>query len=157
MDLHAGQIQGFFSVPVDELSALRILSDYFLAKQPHGSGCGRTDLGSAKRHATSPRRIRRPLAIIEKRRSSGRSETLNVIGEVKGKRAIMVDDEIDTGSSVMSDDRRAASSGAPRVLRLLHAPHSFRTGGATAKGESAGRVRLHRFRADRRPQSACRS
>ncbi|MHB1133060.1 MAG: ribose-phosphate diphosphokinase [Chloroflexota bacterium] len=102
MDLHAGQIQGFFSVPVDELSALRILSDYFLAKQLRDAVVVAPDFGSAKRARNFAERIQAPLAIIEKRRSEGKLESLNVIGDVKGKRAIMVDDEIDTASSVMS-------------------------------------------------------
>ncbi len=102
MDLHAGQIQGFFSIPVDELSALRILSDYFLAKQLSDPVVVSPDFGNAKRARNFAERIQAPLALIEKRRSEGQLESLNVIGEVKGKKAIIVDDEVDTAGSVMS-------------------------------------------------------
>ena len=113
MDLHAGQIQGFFSVPVDELSALRLLSDYFLSKQLPDTVVVAPDLGSAKRARNFAERIQAPLALIEKRRSSeGSLESLNVIGDVKGKRAIIVDDEIDTAASVMSTISVLESQGA---------------------------------------------
>ena len=102
MDLHAGQIQGFFSIPVDELSALRFLSDYFLSKQLSDTVVVSPDLGSAKRARNFAERIQAPLALIEKRRAEGRLESLNVIGDVRGKRAIIVDDEIDTAGSVVS-------------------------------------------------------
>ncbi|MHB1005628.1 MAG: ribose-phosphate diphosphokinase [Chloroflexota bacterium] len=100
MDLHAGQIQGFFSVPVDELSALRILSDYFAEKQLTDVVVISPDLGSAKKARNFAENIGAPLAIIEKRRMERQIEARNVIGEVNGRRAIIVDDEIDTAGSV---------------------------------------------------------
>lgn len=101
MDLHAGQIQGFFSVPVDELSALRILSDYFEAKGLTDAVVVSPDLGSAKKARNFAENVGAPLAIIEKRRIERQTDALNVIGEVQGKRAIIIDDEIDTGGSVL--------------------------------------------------------
>ena len=104
MNLHSPQIQGFFSIPVDELSALNLLADYFAAKQLTDWVVVAPDLGAAKKARNLAARIGATLAVIEKRRESnaGASVVLNVIGEVSGKRAIIVDDEIDTAGSVLS-------------------------------------------------------
>jgi ribose-phosphate pyrophosphokinase len=101
MDLHQGQIQGFFSIPVDELTAVHLLSSHFKQQQLSDLVVV-TDLGFAKRARTFAEILDAPLAIIEKRRPGnlGTAELLNVIGEVKGKRAIIVDDEIDTASTL---------------------------------------------------------
>jgi ribose-phosphate pyrophosphokinase len=101
MDLHQGQIQGFFNIPVDELTAVHLLSRYFIDK--HLDDCVVvTDLGFAKRARAFAEILEAPLAIIEKRRLGNldRAELMNVIGEVRGKRAIIVDDEIDTGGTL---------------------------------------------------------
>jgi ribose-phosphate pyrophosphokinase len=103
MDLHAGQIQGFFNVPVDELTAFYTLSRYF--KQQNGLEdlvVVATDVGGAKRARDMAERLGAPLAVIEKRRVGNvdQTETLNVIGDVRGKRALIVDDEIDTGGTL---------------------------------------------------------
>ena len=102
MDLHQGQIQGFFNIPVDELTAVHLLSNYFNQQQIDNPVVV-TDLGFAKRARTFAEMIHAPLAIIEKRRrdNDDRAELLNVIGEVRGKRAIIVDDEIDTAGTLM--------------------------------------------------------
>ncbi len=102
MDLHQGQIQGFFNIPVDELTAVHLLSNYFNQQHIENSVVV-TDLGFAKRARTFAEMIHAPLAIIEKRRTHNddRAELLNVIGEVRGKRAIIVDDEIDTAGTLM--------------------------------------------------------
>ncbi|MFV2063662.1 MAG: ribose-phosphate diphosphokinase [Chloroflexota bacterium] len=101
MDLHQGQIQGFFNIPVDELTAVHLLSDYFIKKNLQNAVIV-TDLGFAKRARTFAELLGAPMAIVEKRREANddRAEVLNVIGEVRGKRAIIVDDEIDTGGTV---------------------------------------------------------
>jgi ribose-phosphate pyrophosphokinase len=101
MDLHQGQIQGFFNIPVDELTAVHILSNYFKHKQLEDLVVV-TDLGFAKRARTFAELLEAPLAIIEKRRVGNldRAELLNVIGDVRGRRAIIVDDEIDTAGTL---------------------------------------------------------
>jgi ribose-phosphate pyrophosphokinase len=101
MDLHQGQIQGFFNIPVDELTAVHMLSNYFLTKQLEDVVVV-TDLGFAKRARTFAELLDAPLAVIEKRRIGNldRAELMNVIGDVRGKRAIIVDDEIDTAGTL---------------------------------------------------------
>ena len=101
MDLHQGQIQGFFNIPVDELTAVHILSNYVKHKHLEDIVVV-TDLGFAKRARTFAELLDAPLAVIEKRRIGNldRAELMNVIGDVRGKRAIIVDDEIDTGGTL---------------------------------------------------------
>jgi ribose-phosphate pyrophosphokinase len=104
VDLHAGQIQGFFNIPVDELTALYILSRYFKDKGIPNLTVVSTDVGDAKRARNVADRLDVPLAIVEKRRISNeqRAEAVNIIGEVKGMNALIVDDEVDTGSTLIA-------------------------------------------------------
>jgi ribose-phosphate pyrophosphokinase len=116
MDLHQGQIQGFFNIPVDELTAVHMLSNYFINK--HIDDCVVvTDLGFAKRARAFAEILDAPLAIIEKRRVGNldRAELMNVIGEVKGKRAIIVDDEIDTGGTLIEVVRALEREGVTEM------------------------------------------
>jgi ribose-phosphate pyrophosphokinase len=112
MDLHQGQIQGFFNIPVDELTAVHILSNYFKHKHIEDLVVV-TDLGFAKRARTFAELLDAPLAIIEKRRVGNldRAEVLNVIGEVEGKRAIIVDDEVDTAGTLIETVNALRSEG----------------------------------------------
>ncbi|MCK4263269.1 MAG: ribose-phosphate diphosphokinase, partial [Dehalococcoidia bacterium] len=98
VDLHAPQIQGFFTIPVDELTALSILSQYFSGKSLENLVVVATDIGISKRARDVAAKLGASLAIIEKRRlgNSDATEGLNVIGEVEGMCALTVDDEIDT-------------------------------------------------------------
>ncbi len=116
MDLHQGQIQGFFNIPVDELTAVHLLSRYFIDK--HLEDCVVvTDLGFAKRARAFAEILEAPLAIIEKRRLGNldRAELMNVIGEVRGKRAIIVDDEIDTGGTLIEVVRALEREGVTEM------------------------------------------
>jgi len=103
VDLHAAQIQGFFNIPVDELTALYLLSDYFREMSFNDLVVVATDIGISKRARDLAAKLNAPLAIMEKRRVGNvdQAETLNVIGEVEGKVALTVDDEIDTASSLV--------------------------------------------------------
>src|SRR6187399_1073996 len=116
MDLHQGQIQGFFNIPVDELTAVHLLSNHFIQKELTDLVVV-TDLGFAKRARTFAELIDAPLAIVEKRRQGNddRAEVLNVIGEVKGKRAIVVDDEIDTAGTLMEVERALIREGVTEI------------------------------------------
>ncbi len=104
VDLHAGQIQGFFNIPVDELTTLYLLSHYFEDKTFDDLVVVATDIGISKRARDMAAKLNAPLAIMEKRRVGNvdQAETLNVIGEVKGRVALTVDDEIDTAGSLVS-------------------------------------------------------
>jgi ribose-phosphate pyrophosphokinase len=116
MDLHQGQIQGFFSIPVDELTAVHLLSNYFRRKQLQNLVVV-TDLGFAKRARAFAELLDAPLAIIEKRRVGNldRAELMNVIGEVRGRRAVIVDDEIDTAGTLMETVRALQREGVEEI------------------------------------------
>ncbi len=104
VDLHAGQIQGFFNIPVDELTALYLMSRHFKEERIENLVVVATDVGDSKRARNVAHALDAPLAIIEKRRVAGnvdRAEALNVIGDVAGCRALIVDDEIDTGGTII--------------------------------------------------------
>jgi ribose-phosphate pyrophosphokinase len=116
-DLHAGQIQGFFNIPVDELTALYMMSDYFGEKAFDDLVVVATDVGIAKRARDLAARLDVPLAIIEKRRvgNADKTRTLTVIGDVKGKHALLVDDEVDTGGSVSNAAEALHEHGAVKT------------------------------------------
>jgi ribose-phosphate pyrophosphokinase len=103
IDLHAGQIQGFFSIPGDEISAFNILNDYFLKKNLRDAVVVTADLGFAKKGRNFAERLGLPLAFVEKRRdlTDAYSEALTLIGNVQGKDVIIVDDEVDTAGSLV--------------------------------------------------------
>ena len=103
VDLHAPQIQGFFTIPVDELTTRPILAQYFKKKALDNLVVVATDIGITKVARDMAAKLGAPLAIIEKRRLGNvdATETLNIIGEVEGMRALTVDDEIDTAGSLV--------------------------------------------------------
>jgi len=105
VDLHAAQIQGFFNIPVDELTALYLLSQYFEEKNLNESlVVVATDIGISKRARDLAAKLNAPLAIVEKRRVGNvdQAEAINIIGEVEGRVALTVDDEIDTAGSLIN-------------------------------------------------------
>jgi ribose-phosphate pyrophosphokinase len=124
MDLHAGQIQGFFQIPVDELTALHLLSRHFRKKSIENLVVIATDIGISKRARDLAEKLNAPLAIIEKRRvgNTGKAETLNVIGDVKGMRALTLDDEIDTAGSLVGAVAALHQQGAKEVYACCTHP-----------------------------------
>jgi len=124
VDLHAGQIQGFFNIPVDELTALYILSDYFVEKELGDVVVVATDVGITKRARDLAERLNVPLAIIEKRRAGNidESETLTVIGDVEGMCALLVDDEVDTGGSVSNAASTLKEHGSTEIYACCTHP-----------------------------------
>ncbi len=103
MDMHAGQIQGFFNIPVDELTAQIIQARYFGEKELEPFTVVAADEGFAKKARMLADRLNAPLAIVEKRRldNNGLTEAMGIIGNVEGRHALIVDDEIDTGGSLL--------------------------------------------------------
>jgi ribose-phosphate pyrophosphokinase len=124
VDLHAGQIQGFFNIPVDELTAFPILTRYFEEKAYRDLVVVAADLGITKRARDLAAKLDAPLAIIEKRRLGNmeKVETLSVIGEVQGMRALLIDDEIDTAESLTAASSTIEEHGAKEIYACcIHA------------------------------------
>lgn len=102
MDLHAGQIQGFFDIPVDHLEAAPILADYFKTKDLSKVVVVSPDVGGTARARNFAGYLDKPIAIIDKYRSSETSvEIMHIVGNVKDRTAIIVDDMIDTAGSII--------------------------------------------------------
>jgi ribose-phosphate pyrophosphokinase len=117
VDLHAGQIAGFFDIPGDEITAFHMLSDYFLKKQIPDAVVVSPDIGATRRARNFAEKLDLPLAIVEKRRSLDGSKTavFNLIGEVVGKNAIIFDDEVDTAGTLCQAARFLVDNGAREV------------------------------------------
>ncbi|KTB49035.1 ribose-phosphate diphosphokinase [Dehalogenimonas alkenigignens] len=124
VDLHAAQIQGFFNIPVDELSAINLLTGYIKKKELANLVVVATDIGISKRARDFAAKLNAPLAIIEKRRvgNEDKTETLNIIGEVKGRIALTVDDEIDTAGSLVNSVKTLLEAGATEVYACCTHP-----------------------------------
>jgi ribose-phosphate pyrophosphokinase len=133
MDLHAGQIQGFFSIPVDELTGANILAHYFLAREIDNFTVVATDAGFAKRARNFAELVNAPLAIVEKRRigNDDRSESMGLIGSVEGRNALIVDDEIDTAGSMVQAISLVKAHGAREVYAA--ATHGILSGPAVER------------------------
>ncbi len=118
VDLHAGQVQGFFRVPVDELTAMFPIADYIRGMELIDPVVVAADLGFAKRARNFANLIGGSVAFVEKRRlaNDSLSESLGVIGDVRGKTAIIVDDEIDTGGSIANAAAIVRREGARDVI-----------------------------------------
>lgn len=117
MDLHAGQIQGFFDVPVDHLFGVPILAEYISSKKIQDIVVVSPDLGGVTRARQLADRLEAPIAIIEKRRPQpGVAEVMNLIGNVEGKTAVIVDDIVDTAGSLTEGAKALERMGAKQVL-----------------------------------------
>lgn len=117
MNLHSPQIQGFFRVPVDHLLAGRLLCDYFKRCGTENCVVVASDAGGAKRAGSYAVKLGLPLAILDKRRSddSEAPEIHNVIGDIRGKRAIIFDDEIASGGSMLEVVKALESLGIEEI------------------------------------------
>lgn len=125
LDLHAAQIQGFFNVPVDHLFAIPTLARTFREKYGHGDEyvVVSPDAGGVERARAFAKRIDSTMAIIDKRRTSpNEAKALNLIGEVKDKTAIIVDDMVDTAGTLTQGVDAILKHGAKRVLALATHP-----------------------------------
>jgi ribose-phosphate pyrophosphokinase len=139
LDLHAGQIQGFFTIPVDELSAMSLLVRYFQDRGWQDAVVVSPDMGFAKRARNFAEQLNAPLAIVEKRRVQSLSgnganshvEALTLIGEVRGRRCILVDDEINTGASMIEAAELLVEQGATEIAAAC--VHPVLAGGAVER------------------------
>jgi ribose-phosphate pyrophosphokinase len=122
LDLHADQIQGFFSISGDALTCFSILSDYLREKELKDAVVVAADLGFAKKARDLAAELDMPLALVEKRRISVDTEALTLVGEVEGHDVIIVDDEVDTGGTMVNAVNIVRDHGARDVyLCFAHA------------------------------------
>jgi ribose-phosphate pyrophosphokinase len=140
VDLHAGQIQGFFDIPVDEMSAMVFTANYFVEKRLSQPVVVSPDLGNTKRARNFAEILDAPLAIIEKRRvgNADRSEVLNLIGTVEGCQVVIVDDEIDTAGSTCQAAEVCFAHGAAEIFATCVHP--------VLSGPAVGRLQESRIR-----------
>ncbi|MBM7646464.1 ribose-phosphate pyrophosphokinase [Scopulibacillus daqui] len=123
MDLHATQIQGFFDIPVDNLLGVPILSDYFLTKELNDIVVVSPDHGGVTRARKMADRLKAPIAIIDKRRPKPNvAEVMNIIGNIEGKTAIIIDDIIDTAGTITLAANALIENGAKKVFACCTHP-----------------------------------
>jgi ribose-phosphate pyrophosphokinase len=116
MDLHAGQIQGFFNIPVDNLFATPVLIDYMKKNYQDDTVVVSPDTGGVERARAFGKRLGASLAIIDKRREGpNEAQVMNIIGNVKGKRVIILDDMVDTAGTVVQAANALSEAGALEV------------------------------------------
>ncbi|EGK10043.1 phosphoribosyl pyrophosphate synthetase [Desmospora sp. 8437] len=123
MDLHATQIQGFFDIPVDHLLGVPILGDYFIQKKLDDPVVVSPDHGGVIRARKLAERLESPIAIIDKRRPEPNvAEVMNIVGDVKGKRCIIIDDIIDTAGTITLAANALLDYGAKEVYACCTHP-----------------------------------
>lgn len=116
MDLHAPQIQGFFDIPLDHLTSVPILAEYFRTKEIHDGIVVAPDAGGGNRAREFAERLSLPIGFVDKRRPEpGVSEVMNIIGRVAGRTCILIDDMIDTGGTISEAAVALLSRGATEV------------------------------------------
>ncbi len=130
LDLHAGQIQGFFSIPGDVLSAFHILQDRLKKRLPklRNPVVVTADLGFAKKGRNFAAGLDIPIAFVEKRRrgAKNKAEALTIIGDVKDRDVILIDDEVDTGGSITQAADLVKKHGAKDItLVFVHSTFSY--------------------------------
>ncbi|RKY96647.1 MAG: ribose-phosphate pyrophosphokinase [Candidatus Hydrothermota bacterium] len=137
VDLHADQIQGFFDIPVDNLYATPIFKEYFGHLDPERYVIVSPDIGSIKRARHIANKLGNlPIALVDKRRPSpNRAEVINIVGEVSGKDLLIVDDIIDTGSTLCEAAKALKDKGA-NLIRAA-ATHGLFSGNAGEKIDQA--------------------
>jgi ribose-phosphate pyrophosphokinase len=136
MDLHASQIQGFFDIPVDQLEAVPILSDYIKKKDLDNVVVVSPDVGGTARAREFSGYLSRPIAIIDKYRpSSDDVEIMHIVGNVKNKTAVMIDDLIDTAGSIIKGSQALIKAGAKEIY--ICATHPVFAGPAKRRIESS--------------------
>lgn len=123
LDLHTGQLQGFFNIKVDHLYATPVLTDYLLQKRMENVVVVSPDAGGVERARVYAKKLNAPIAIIDKRRAGHNiAEVYHLIGDVQGKNAIIVDDMIDTAGTICSGARMLKEKGAQQILACAAHP-----------------------------------
>ena len=138
VDLHAGQIQGFFDIPTDNLFAAPVMHADIVARLPKGNlTVVSPDVGGVLRARALAKRLgNAPLAIVDKRRENpGESEVMNIIGDVTGRACVLVDDIIDSGGTLCNAAAALMQSGATGVTAYI--THGVLSGGAVARVEAS--------------------
>ena len=136
VDLHAGQIQGFFGITGDELSAFPLLCEYVSRKRIKDLVVVAADLGFAKKARNVAEQLHAPVAFVEKRRRGTATEAKNVIGDVAGKNVVIVDDELDSGSTMVGAAEILRQEGAQDIYACF--VHPTFSKGAVELLDSAG-------------------
>jgi ribose-phosphate pyrophosphokinase len=134
VDLHAGQIQGFFDIPTDNLFAAPSMADDIIARYPVDDlMVVSPDVGGVVRARALAKRLgNAPLAIVDKRRDQpGKSEVMNIIGDVKGRHCILIDDIVDSGGTLCNAAQALMDEGAKDVAAYI--THGVLSGGAVAR------------------------
>ena len=137
VDLHAGQSQGFFDIPVDNLFATPIWARHIKNKiKLNNVICVSPDVGGVERTRALSRRINSSIAIIDKRRPMpGKSEVMNIVGNVKNKNCVIVDDIIDSGGTIVNAAQALIDKGARNVY--VYITHGVLSGHAVEKIEKS--------------------
>ena len=136
MDLHAGQIQGFFNIPTDELTGLNLIANHFTEREFRGVVVA-PDLGAAKRARNLADMLQSPLALSEKRRvtNDDSAQVLNLIGEVDGQDAVIIDDEVDTAGTLVAVANLLKEQGARDIYAAM--THGVLSGPALERIENS--------------------
>jgi ribose-phosphate pyrophosphokinase len=136
LDLHAAQIQGFFDIPVDHLFATPVLIEHFRTGGAPDLTVVSPDAGGVERARAFAKRLNSPLAIIDKRREEANvAEVMNVVGEVKGRNCLLVDDLIDTAGTLVKGAEALLEKGAASVSAC--ATHAVLSGPAVPRIEES--------------------
>lgn len=136
MDLHAPQIQGYFNIPVDHMVGLPVLTEYFIKKNLDDVVVVSPDHGSVKRARDMAKKMNCPIAIVDKRRPEpNKSEIMNIIGDIKGKNCILLDDMIDTAGTITNAANALKDLGAKAVY--ANATHAVMSGPAIQRLEES--------------------
>jgi ribose-phosphate pyrophosphokinase len=136
MDLHAGQIQGFFNIPVDHLYAAPVMLEYIKTNYRDDIVVVSPDAGGVERARACAKRLNASLAIIDKRREGPNvSAVMNIIGEVEGKTAVMLDDMVDTAGTLVQSAEALRAKGAKNIFAC--ATHAILSGPAIERLENS--------------------
>jgi len=137
MDLHAGQIQGFFDIPVDNLFAAPVLLEYIKRALINDTVVVSPDAGGVERARAFAKRLRAQLAIIDKRREApNKAEAMHVVGDVKGKVAVILDDMVDTAGTLTEAAAALLEHGAVEVHACC--AHAVLSGPAVERLQNSG-------------------